>query len=494
MDNYSATGDPFTSSIIENATTNNNDTNLGRFDIEMSKETVIWNILFYSIIGPIALAGNTLSVFVSHRILTYRESIPDMITGTLAAFDLLNIVSVHTPTIISMANKKWTGGTYVCSYQYFMAWSCLKTSFFIILLLTIDRYIALTKPFYYRGKVTIRKMKIAIFALVLFSFGSTSVTIIWFSDEIALLPNWYLCMNSWGTASQYYSYILAFYGLTFILGVVVFNVCNIGIVYSLMRHNKKTQKMRLRVLSEAQDRRERRVAKIIESLSVVFMLFWMPYLVFIVLNQYGVFYNELMEDLSIRVLFTNTILNPAIYGLFNKTYRHGYIYFVRRLLYFALCRLIKKPKDKKILYLRRSYLQHRYARKTRSLSSGLKPPLNNGFDLPHELIQSTDGDLELASNNISDSNLNSTYMDSHDHTGLDNTGFMLDSGVDTDQMASQVFTISERGIGIAKEKQRDCSCTHKYINGKSAIVDSLTSEYQEMNPNDLNFTTESTWL
>ncbi|XP_071809152.1 G-protein coupled receptor 52-like isoform X2 [Asterias amurensis] len=494
MDNYSATGDPFTSSIIENATTNNNDTNLGRFDIEMSKETVIWNILFYSIIGPIALAGNTLSVFVSHRILTYRESIPDMITGTLAAFDLLNIVSVHTPTIISMATKQWTGGTYVCSYQYFMAWSCLKTSFFIILLLTIDRYIALTKPFYYRGKVTIRKMKIAIFALVLFSFGSTSVTIIWFSDEIALLPNWYLCMNSWGTASQYYSYILAFYGLTFILGVVVFNVCNIGIVYSLMRHNKKTQKMRLRVLSEAQDRRERRVAKIIESLSVVFMLFWMPYLVFIVLNQYGVFYNELLEDLSIRVLFTNTILNPAIYGLFNKTYRHGYIYFVRRLLYFALCRLIKKPKDKKILYLRRSYLQHRYARKTRSHSSGIKSPLPNGHDLPHELIKSTEEDLELTSSGISNSNLNSTYKD--DHTGLDNTGFMLDSGVDTDQMASEVFTISERGIGVAKEKQRDCSCTHhKYINGKGAIfVDSLSSEYQEMNPNDLNFTTESTWL
>ena len=271
MANSSTTTSPFT--------TYYNETDMDRFNIELSLLSLSLNILYYSFIVPIAVFGNALTVAVSHRILQYRQSIPDMMTGTLAAFDLLNVVSVHTPAIISTAVGKWRGGSYVCSYQYFMAWSCLKTSFFIIIVLTVDRYIALVKPFYYIAQITLCKMKIALLTLIFFSFASTSITIIWFSGEISLLPNWYLCMNTWGKASKYYSYILAFYGATFLIGVIVFNVCNMGIVCSLIRHNKRTRRMRLRVLSEAQERRERRVTKIIEGLSVVFMLFWMPYLV-----------------------------------------------------------------------------------------------------------------------------------------------------------------------------------------------------------------------
>ncbi len=142
--------------------------------------------------------------------------------------------------------------------------------------------------------------------------------------------------------------------------------------------------------------------------------------------------------------------------------------------------------DRKIVYLRRSYLQHRYARKTQSHSSGKKPPLQNGHDLPDELIQPTDG------------HVNSTYMDSTDQTAVDNIGFTSDSGEVSDQIlpdCSKVFTISDwEDIKISTEKQQDF-CIHKYINGTRAVeVDSLTSVNQEINPNDLNFTTESTWL
>ncbi|XP_038060828.1 trace amine-associated receptor 9-like isoform X2 [Patiria miniata] len=488
MENISTTVEAFV------ATTDaDNSSAVDTYFIEFSPYFVVLNTVYYVVLGPVAIIGNILSVTVSHRILRFRKSIPDMLTGCLAAVDLLCVISTHTPAVISLAEGRWVGGSPVCSYQYFMAWSCLKTSFFTIILLTVDRFLALTKPFYYRAKVTPRKMKIALACLTIFSFASTSVTIIWFSSEITLLPNWYLCMNTWGKGNQYYSYILAFYGLTFIVGVIIFNVCNTGIVCSLMRHNRRSQQMRLRVLSAAQDRRERRVAKVIETLSALFMLFWMPYLVFIVLHQTNLLYSEFAEDLAIRILFANTLLNPVIYGLFNRTYRKAYIYFVRKLLYFALCGKIKKPKERKIFFLRRSYLQHRYARKTHShrprgqaaggASAEADPPMNGN---PPQIIGATplDAELDLSLGELRD-------------FALDNIGFTLDSEEDlvgASEDDEGIFSISKREDTERRMNGWVTEPNGHLNNGTEVDAEKLTSSEGHVYSAFTNTISESTWL
>ncbi|XP_022095990.1 C-C chemokine receptor type 5-like isoform X2 [Acanthaster planci] len=513
MESFSATEEAYLVSLDGDNST------VDPYKIDIAPYFVVLNTVYYAILGPVAITGNILSVLVTQRILSYRKSIPDMLTGCLAAIDLLCVISTHTPSVISLARGQWTGGSPICSYQYFMAWSCLKTSFFIIILLTVDRYLALVKPFYYRAKVTPRQMKIALACLTVFSFAGTSVTIIWFSDEISLLPNWYLCMNTWGKGNEYYSYILAFYGMTFIVGVILFNVCNTGIVCSLIRHSKKGQRMKLRVLSAAQYQRERRVAKVIETLSVVFMLFWMPYLVFIILHQYNLFYSEFAEDLAIRVLFANTLLNPVVYGLFNRTYRKAYVYFIRKLLYYALCGKIKKPKvwtgsehsigrgsakrvknspERKIYYLRRSYLQRRYARKTHSHGKRGQPE-----DTTQEVSLS-----EFGINGNTPQDIDITPADSMDELSVsnlrncdfDNTGFTLNSqedliGANEDSRASNVgiFTISNREN---LEERLNCKVnkSKSHSNGRIVGMETVTSLELETTPAYNDAGTESTWL
>ena len=250
-----------------------NDTITNPYEITYHWTSQVRSSIYYAYLLPIAIFGNLLTIFICLRILTHRKSIPDLLYLCLATSDLVCVLAVHLPVLVALAAGEWMGGIYTCAFQYFMAWSCLKMSYFIIVLMTIDRYSALCQPLYYHTHFKKqRKMNYCVFGFFLYSCISTSITIITNSHSIFLLKYWYVCMNTWSSNDPYTQGSLIVNGSIFILLVGVFIFCNVSVVQCL-RRRLSTNELCARV------RREDKFAKVIVLLSVVFVLAWTPYLV-----------------------------------------------------------------------------------------------------------------------------------------------------------------------------------------------------------------------
>ena len=70
-----------------------------------------------------------------------------------------------------------------CNYRY------LYTTFAIIVLMSVDRWLAIVHPYYYVRVITTLKMKLIVGALGLFCLLLGSLPLIWY--PVSLRPGWY---------------------------------------------------------------------------------------------------------------------------------------------------------------------------------------------------------------------------------------------------------------------------------------------------------------
>lgn len=63
----------------------------------------------------------------------------------------------------------------------------------------------------------------------------------------------------------------------------------------------------------------------------------------IVLEVVGVTAHPMVEDIAIKLVFANAMLNPIFYGLCRRNYRKGYDYVSQLFCYRITCGCIKKP-------------------------------------------------------------------------------------------------------------------------------------------------------
>ena len=247
------------------------------YEINLTHANVIGTAIYYTFLLPVAIIGNLMNIFISLQILTHRKSIPDLLILSLALCDLLNVVSSQLPAIVALFAGEWLGGQTSCAYQYYMIWSCLKLAFMILVLMTIDRYIALCKPLYYRANIHQQKMKRIVMFLACFSFGSTSISVIFHSEYIFMLDTWYLCIDAGNSDDPFFLGVLAFYGVSYFILLGIFIFCNISVVRCL-RIRRSTLAENTSGFSFVSNS-EKRFTELILRFSVVFVITWSAYIV-----------------------------------------------------------------------------------------------------------------------------------------------------------------------------------------------------------------------
>ncbi|XP_077863478.1 LOW QUALITY PROTEIN: C-C chemokine receptor type 5-like [Saccoglossus kowalevskii] len=302
-------------------------------DFSEEIEHVHWtpNIIYYAIVVLFAVIGNLLCIATSVTIIRHRKSFPYMLICILSVSDLLMTICVHSISIASLGARQWIGGDITCGIQYSLSWAFLKFSFFYVQAQTVDRYLAINRPLLYKSDVTTRRVRIAITCFAVFSFASSIPTAIVNSGRIGLKHGWFLCLNyNTDTTDTYYAAILPLNGTLFDVALCVFLFCNIAVARILCRYRNRSYVAERSVS-------ERRFAILIIAHSVVFFLFWVPYLNFLILSRIGVNYDVNAETVAFPLLYTNVVLNPMLYGVFKKSYRKGYWYYLHLVLFYATC-------------------------------------------------------------------------------------------------------------------------------------------------------------
>ena len=212
------------------------------------------NVVFYAILLPLGVTGNLLSVIVVAYIVKHqrtRRSIPDILLGVLASVDLFSVVCVHSISVVALAQLRWTFPKEVCIYQGFAGSTYLKLEFLVQIAISLDRYLALVKPFKYHRASSLKIVRGVVIAVISISIGATILMVATADQDPVPMDTWPMCVYTWNTHSTIHLVILVATAVMFFAGLCVFIYCNCSLVLILWRYQKQKTKSVLAKLTNA---------------------------------------------------------------------------------------------------------------------------------------------------------------------------------------------------------------------------------------------------
>ncbi|XP_003476931.2 C-C chemokine receptor type 1-like [Cavia porcellus] len=287
----------------------------------------------YSLVFVIGVVGNTLVVLV----LTKQKRLRNMTSIyllNLAVSDLLFLFTLPF-WIHYILKNAWVFGHAMCKLLYGLHYVGLYSEIFFIILLTIDRYLAIVHATFALRARTI-------------TFGIITSVITWVLAILASIPNLhfsqtkkvfteYACSiyfpHESHRAWRYFQALLLNL-LGFMLPLLVMVFCYTGIISILCRrpNEKKVKAVRL-----------------IFAIMIIFFLFWTPYnlAVFVSAFQEHMFTNfcEQSRQLAVAlqvtqmIAYTHCCVNPVIYVFVGEKFRK----YLRQLFQWHGAMYLEKP-------------------------------------------------------------------------------------------------------------------------------------------------------
>ncbi|XP_043823952.1 C-C chemokine receptor type 1-like [Dromiciops gliroides] len=293
----------------------------------------------YFLVFIIGLLGNAMVVLI---LVKYKrlKTMTNIYLLNLAISDLLFLITL--PFWIHYEwHRNWVFGNIMCKLLSGLYYMGLYSEIFFIILLTIDRYLAIVH---------------AVFAIrvrnVVLSFMTSIMT--WGMAFLASLPDVIFTRSqkefSSHTCSPHFPYenarmwrqfqALKLNILVFALPLLVMITCYTGIIKRLLRRTSE---------------RKWRAVKLIFAIMVIFFLFWTPYNLTVLVSAFEDFFfppksKELScerskeLDLAMQVTeviaFTHCCVNPVIYAFVGERFQKYLSHFVRHHIAVHLCKRI----------------------------------------------------------------------------------------------------------------------------------------------------------
>ena len=330
------------------------DTNLTyseSLDVSYSFISGIVIVIFVPLVSIFGILSNYAFIFVVYRVKTMRNTINVFLVNLAVADSSLLVIALSGYTssfvkspIYDIASSQSAAG---CAIQTFLVYLCYYASLWTMVLVSIERYLAVCHPLtyrYMRGKGrAIRAVCVIWFISLVFA----SLTVPYITVET-------LCLSSYSpfddTINEQYSRCsrdckkcdLAVYAtdllqffIALFLNTVLFTLTVRGLVTESAGANALGGKQ-----SKIRAAHRMSVAKMIIVNGIVFFLCLTPFSV-VNLNYIGLFSINYKDTNTLawiaRVLFLlNSALNPLIYNATNSRYRSAFKKTFRRKKYKAV--------------------------------------------------------------------------------------------------------------------------------------------------------------
>ncbi|EDO42227.1 predicted protein [Nematostella vectensis] len=250
--------------------------------------------VYFALASLVVIAGNVLTLCVVGK--KKRRKPTDLLLGVLAATDLATPVLVLPFLVMYGSTGSWAGGKAACFMSAFLSMFLFKFSMLVASLVAIDRYLAISKPFFYRSKILIRPTR---YAVGLSGVYSLALALIPFSGILLKVhkihtSEWQLCFFHW-LAEQHAKTLTTTYiilcSIDTGLAVLVVLLCNIGVVVYFVkrRHQRGKNVAPVESVGErppsfsmrpprnhSQRRNDLKYAKLMSAVSCYFPLCFLP--------------------------------------------------------------------------------------------------------------------------------------------------------------------------------------------------------------------------
>ena len=222
----------------------------------------------------------------------------------------------------------------------FFLWPVLMSSTANLIIVTVDRYLKVVHPVFHKMSVTKKIENILLVCVWLFGFlfaGSILFSYAKVKGNVCLL-------NAFPSVRIAQIAGTIVFTVQFIIPIVTFFFCYIGMLRVLRKKNKTTasvQNSAMTTSSESQEATKKRIQKnIIITLAVVaaaFVVCWVWNSVLFILVTYGVFsaaaFQSTFYHFSICMIYLNCCSNPFIYIIFMKGFKDDILSFIKHYLH-----------------------------------------------------------------------------------------------------------------------------------------------------------------
>ena len=291
------------------------------------------------------LVGNCLVVIAVASTRRLRSSVTNYFVVSLAVADLTVAVLVMPYAVLYELYGRWTFGWVFCYFWISCDVTCCTASILHLCVISVDRYLAVTEPLTYRGRMTRRRALMAVAGVWTCSSAISFVPVYagWFVDESAGADGEQL-MRLYEDGPACGLFVNRVYAVissttSFYLPLVVMLVLYAKI-YRIARHQAAEIHELERSLRAADrtptgrfQRRSRRVvsdSKAVKTLGTLMGLFcvsWLPFFVLYVIKPFCAAACSVPAEVEVAVVwlgYCNSFINPCVYAFLNRDFRSAF--------------------------------------------------------------------------------------------------------------------------------------------------------------------------
>ena len=358
-----------------------NNTTEQNFTFDQEKKLFL---AYYVILIVLTVAGNTLvcvAIYVDVRL----RSPTNWFIASLAVSDLFYGLA-GLPFRIA-ANVKPMTSIEVCSAWIWMDMVCAAASMANLAVISVDRYLKITKPFCYHRNMTKKRSRLAICGVWIYAVLLATLSVIKWpgADGVVIDHAQGLCRNDnkvFYTVANIVAFlsplvvVIASYSLIFRTALAQFNK---------MKHlsvNTSTTEERRKQKSVVRD------FKATKTLAVVlgtFTVCWAPFFIMFTISQYDSAYLKPLPDkvgMAFIYLFIwilpnlNSACNPVIYAYFNAEFRRSF----RKIMWYSCDGQSQDSLKKRRRSSITSFFQMTFARRNSPQGVGKDDKNHNGLE------------------------------------------------------------------------------------------------------------------
>jgi len=290
------------------------------------------------------LLGNGLVVIAVASTRRLRSSVTNYFVVSLAVADLTVAVLVMPYAVVYELYGRWTFGWVFCYFWISCDVTCCTASILHLCVIAVDRYIAVTEPLTYRGRMTRRRALAAVAGVWTCSSAISFVPVYagWFVEDSGGDAVHQMRLYEDGpTCGLFVNRVYAVISSTtsFYLPLVVMLVVYAKIYRVAQRQAAEIQELE-RSLRATQrtptgrlQRRSRRVVsdtKAVKTLGTLMGLFcvsWLPFFVLYVVKPFCAAACHVPAEVEAAVTwlgYCNSFFNPCVYAFLNRDFRTAF--------------------------------------------------------------------------------------------------------------------------------------------------------------------------
>ncbi|XP_043576063.1 probable G-protein coupled receptor 21 [Chiloscyllium plagiosum] len=293
------------------------------FSYNETANICLLEVIIIVFLTVLIISGNLIVILVFHFAPLLNQHTTSYFIQTMAYADLFVGISCLVPSLSLLRYPTGSHESLTCKLFGYIVSVLKSVSMTSLACISVDRYIAITKPLSYSQLVTPWRLRVCIIIIWLYSF-------------IVFLPAFFgwgkpgyhgdifeWCANSWETNVYFAGFIVAllYAPAAFVVCFTYFNIFRI-----CQHHTKEIRERHARFntqgeTSENPASSEKRYAMVLLRITSVFYILWLPYIIYFLLESCRFSNSPEISFLTTWLAISNSFCNCVTYSLSNSVFR-----------------------------------------------------------------------------------------------------------------------------------------------------------------------------